>query len=100
MKIFSSLASFGVHLTGKALALDFCLGYSQEFTSVIQEFNDMDEKVASLGKTMVQASILMGLFLINGMMFLYGCIFFHLYKTNKINKCGKLLQIILVKYLV
>ena len=97
MKIFSSLASFGVHLTGKALALDFCLGYSQEFTSVIQEFNDMDEKVASLGKTMVQASILMGLFLINGMMFMYGRIFFHLYKTNKINKCGKLLKVTLVK---
>ena len=91
--MLSFTATFGVNLTGKALALDFCYGYGQELTSAIHEYNDFDEEVAGLGKTMVQASILMGLILINGMMFLYGCIFFHLYKTNKINKCGKLLQI-------
>ena len=90
VNLFSFEATFGVELTQKALALDFCYGYGQEMTSVIQNYNGIDEKVASFGQTMVQTSILMGFVFVNGTMFLYGYIFFHLYKTNKLNKCGRL----------
>ena len=82
-------ATFGVYLSQKALALDFCYGYGQELTSVIQEYNDIDEKIASLGKIMVQMSILITFIFVNGTVFLYGFIFIHLLKTNKINRLGK-----------
>ena len=90
VNLFSFEATFGVELTQKALALDFCYGYGQEMTSVIQNYNGIDEKVASFGQALVQTSILMGFVFVNGTMFLYGYIFFHLYKTNKLNKCGRL----------
>ena len=82
-------ATFGVYLSQKALALDFCYGYGQELTSVIQEYNEIDENIASLGKIMVQMSILITFIFVNGTVFLYGFIFIHLLKTNKINKVGK-----------
>ena len=82
-------ATFGVYLSQKALALDFCYGYGQELTSIIQEYNEIDEEIASFGKVMVQMSILITFLFVNGTLFLYGFIFIHLFKTNKINKVGK-----------
>ena len=82
-------ATFGVYLSQKALALDFCYGYGQELTSTIQEYNDLDEKIASLGKTMVQMSIFITFIFVNGTLFLYGFIFSHLLKNNKMNRLGK-----------
>ena len=98
VKLFSFEATFGVELTQKALALDFCYGYGQEMTSVIKNYNSIDEKVASFGQTMVQTSILMGFVFVNGTIFLYGHIFFHLYKTNKLNKCGKFKSTLFLKH--
>ena len=82
-------ATFGVYLSQKALALDFCYGYGQELTSIIQEYNEIDEEIAGFGKVMVQMSILITFLFVNGTLFLYGFIFIHLFKTNKINKVGK-----------
>ena len=93
VNLLSFEATFGVELTQKALALDFCYGYGQEMTSIIQNHNGIDEKVASFGQTMVQTSILMGFVFVNGTMFFYGLIFLNLYRTNKLNKCGRCLTI-------
>ena len=82
-------ATFGVYLSQKALALDFCYGYGHELTSIIQEYNEIDEEIACFGKVMVQMSILITFLFVNGTLFLYGFIFIHLFKTNKINKVGK-----------
>ena len=83
------LATFGVYLSQKAMALDFCHGYGQGLVSTIHKYSKLDEETAYLGKTMVQiSSLLTGIF-IPATICLYGFIFWRLFKTNKINKLGK-----------